>query len=123
MFPTENPSLRDASCCNVDVVKGGAGDFLAGFFSTELTAKFAPICFSKKLRASSSFLNLTGYSAVKKIPLLSKGVNSAIILKVDVLWCFLISFSRSTINLTATDCTLPADNEGLTFFQSNGDSS
>ena len=34
-----------------------------------------------------------------------------------------ISFSRSTINLTATDCTLPADKPCFTFFQSTGDTS
>ena len=29
---TEKPSLRAASCCSVEVVKGGAGDFLSGRF-------------------------------------------------------------------------------------------
>ena len=29
---TEKPSLRAASCCNVEVVKGGAGDFFTGRF-------------------------------------------------------------------------------------------
>jgi hypothetical protein len=33
---------------------------------------------------------------------------------------FFISFSFSTINLTATDCTLQADNHFLIFFQSTG---
>lgn len=33
------PSLRAASCCRVEVVKGGAGDRLAGFFSTDLMVK------------------------------------------------------------------------------------
>jgi hypothetical protein len=32
----------------------------------------------------------------------------------------IISLSFSTINLTATDCTLPADNHFLIFFQSTG---
>lgn len=27
---TVNPSLRDASCCSVDVVKGGAGERFTG---------------------------------------------------------------------------------------------
>ena len=29
---TEKPSLRAASCCSVEVVKGGAGDFFTGRF-------------------------------------------------------------------------------------------
>jgi len=33
---------------------------------------------------------------------------------------FLISLSFSTINLTATDCTLPADNHFLIFFHKTG---
>ena len=37
------PSLRDASCCSVLVVKGGGGERRAGFFSTERTVK-APAC-------------------------------------------------------------------------------
>ena len=30
---TEYPNLREASCCKVEVVKGGAGVFLAGLVS------------------------------------------------------------------------------------------
>ena len=36
---------------------------------------------------------------------------------------FLISLSFSTISLTETDCTLPADNPALTFLHRTGDSS
>ena len=36
---------------------------------------------------------------------------------------FFISFSRSTIRRTATDCTRPADNAGFRRFQSTGESS
>ncbi len=35
------PSLRLASCCRVDVVKGGGGLRRAGFASTEVTVKAA----------------------------------------------------------------------------------
>ncbi len=35
----------------------------------------------------------------------------------------MISLSRSTISLTATLCTRPAESDGLTFFQSTGESS
>ena len=31
---TEKPNLRAASCCNVEVVKGGAGMRLSGFLLT-----------------------------------------------------------------------------------------
>jgi hypothetical protein len=37
----EKPSLREASCCSVEVVKGGAGLRRAGFFSTAETVKVA----------------------------------------------------------------------------------
>src|SRR5580692_10510395 len=37
----EKPSLREASCCRVEVVKGGGGVRRAGFFSTDETLKVA----------------------------------------------------------------------------------
>src|ERR1700727_2351289 len=37
----EKPSLREASCCRVEVVKGGGGERRAGFFSSERTVKLA----------------------------------------------------------------------------------
>ena len=45
---TEKYNLRDASCCNVDVVNGAAGDFFAGFLVKSATLKFAVAFFSKK---------------------------------------------------------------------------
>ena len=30
VIETGNPNFRAASCCNVEVVKGGEGDFFAG---------------------------------------------------------------------------------------------
>ena len=50
---TENPSLREASCCSVDVVKGGAGLRLLGFVSTLLTVKVVPLQYSMKATVSS----------------------------------------------------------------------
>ncbi|CAI8263949.1 MAG: Uncharacterised protein [Bacteroidota bacterium] len=44
---TENPNFLEASCCNVEVVKGAVGDFFAGFFSSEETEKTASIFFVK----------------------------------------------------------------------------
>jgi hypothetical protein len=35
----EKPSLRAASCCRVEVVKGGAGKRRPGFFSTAAIVK------------------------------------------------------------------------------------
>ena len=32
VIETGKPNFRAASCCNVEVVKGGAGDFLAGLW-------------------------------------------------------------------------------------------
>ena len=39
VLETENPNFKLASCCNVEVVNGAVGDFLAGFFVTETTLK------------------------------------------------------------------------------------
>ena len=49
---TEKYNLRAASCCNVEVVNGGAGDFLAGFFSKAETVNSALALFSKNVFAS-----------------------------------------------------------------------
>ena len=44
---TENPNFLAASCCNVEVVNGAAGAFLAGFFSKPETLKSAFMFASK----------------------------------------------------------------------------
>jgi hypothetical protein len=44
-------------------------------------------------------------------------------LKLDSDWNFWISLSLSTINLTATDCTLQALRPALIFLRSTGDNS
>lgn len=56
-----------------------------------------------------------------KLPFLCR--HSAVILNVDVGVNFCISLSLSTISLTATDCTLPADSHVLIFLRNIGDSS
>ena len=48
------PSLREASCCKVEVVKGGKGWRLPGFASIEATLKLA--LSSASLKASASRL-------------------------------------------------------------------
>ena len=45
---TEKPNLRPASCCNVDVVKGGAGIFDKGFLSIDLILYEASLQLCKK---------------------------------------------------------------------------
>ena len=72
--------------------------------------------------ASASVLNRVGSSALMAFlwPFL---VNSAVILKSETEVKWFTSRSLSTINLTATDCTLPADKEGFTFRHKIGDNS
>jgi hypothetical protein len=36
---TEKPNFKLASCCKVEVENGAVGDFFAGFFVTDFTAK------------------------------------------------------------------------------------
>ena len=53
---TEKPNLRAASCCKVEVVNGGAGDFLAGLVTILATSNFEDLHASRNLRASSLLL-------------------------------------------------------------------
>ena len=57
VLDTENPSFKLASCCNVDVVNGAEGFFVAGFLSTEVTLKFLPIELSKNDSVSANVSN------------------------------------------------------------------
>jgi len=81
VFLVVNPNFADASCCSVEVVKGGAGDFLVGFFSNDCTLKFAPIFFCRKASASACVLKLFDSEAFTIFP--SEVVNSAVILYDD----------------------------------------
>ena len=45
---TVKPSLRAASCCKVEVVKGGAGMRLSGFFVMSPTVNAASLQLSRK---------------------------------------------------------------------------
>ena len=65
MVATAYPNFRDASCCKVDVVNGGAGVFLAGFVSKFLIEKVDPTHFFKKSTASFSLENDFDNSALK----------------------------------------------------------
>ena len=60
---TVNPNFLAASCCRVDVVKGGAGERLRGFFEMALTVNSAVLQRSRKSCASSMELNRLSSSA------------------------------------------------------------
>ena len=98
---TEKYNFRDASCCKVEVVNGGAGDFFAGFFSRLETEKEALLFLSKNAFAVASLPNDFGSFALNTFPFAV--VNSASILKVASDSNFCMSRSRSTINRTETD--------------------
>ena len=85
----------------MDVVKGGAGDFLAGFLTKSKTLKLAPKFFVKKFRASFSVLKFFGSFALNLFPFLL--VNSATTLKEATGLKASIWRSLSTIKRTATD--------------------
>ena len=50
---TVKPSLRAASCCRVDVVKGGAGVRFSGFLLTDSTVNVASTHCSRNCSTSS----------------------------------------------------------------------
>ena len=119
---TEYPSLRAASCCKVEVVKGGAGDFFTGFFVISSMLKEAALHDSKN--SMTSFLSFRRlFSSAFRIVVPSGSVKLAMMRKAASDTNSLISRSRSTIRRTATDCTRPADKAGFTFRHRMGESS
>ena len=68
VLPTGNPNFLDASCCNVDVVNGGAGDFLAGFLVKSEIEKSAFAQESKKISASFLESKFLGIVALNVLP-------------------------------------------------------
>ena len=124
----EKPSLRAASCCNVEVVKGAAGDRRVSFFVTSDTTAGRFARSATILCAASSFLIASLSNDLPSI-LAKRPRNCPSLLKVVSMlqysWGlnFWISRSRSTIRRRATDWTRPADNPRLTFFHKKGDSS
>ncbi|GFI07263.1 hypothetical protein IMSAGC006_02018 [Muribaculaceae bacterium] len=118
---TVNPSLRAASCWSVEVVNGGAGVFLAGLTLMALTEKSAFLQSSRNFCAAFSSVSRL-LSSVRRVA--PEGVvNMAVTRKYSSDRKFFISSSRSTMSLTATDCTRPAERAGLIFFHSTGLSS
>ena len=135
------PSLEPASCCIVDVVKGGFGRSVRGESSIDLTVSGSPFKESVNFVAavsSRSKMLLSDFSFTA--PLESKSfvvatrlpsIVSRRALKPASHWAVrshqaeemkaIRSRSRSTINRVATDCTRPAEMRGITFFQSTGE--
>ena len=104
------PNFLDASCCKVDVVKGADGVRFPSFTLISFTVYFAPLHSFKNFSAADPVANFCGPSALNFtfFLLISGAVNSADILKTLSGKNWLISLSRSAINLTATLCTRPA---------------
>ena len=65
---TVNPSLRAASCCRVEVVKGGAGDFFTGRTATSVTVKVVSAQSLRKSRAASLPVRRRESSALTSSP-------------------------------------------------------
>ena len=112
------PSLREASCCRVEVVKGDHGLRLTCLCSTEATEKASGV--SRLTTASAAPLspraNLSSFLPSSWIRWAVKVEPSAVrkvISMVQNSWGrkASISPSRWQISLSATDCTRPADFE------------
>ena len=94
------------------------------FFSTLPIANAALLHFSRNWAASSRVVNLVSSVAFTFTLFFALcGWNTPVTLKYGVELNAIISLSLSTISLTATDCTLPAESFGATFFQRIGESS
>ena len=122
------PRRRDASCCRVEVMKGGAGDF---FFSPRLTSETAngasltalTTVSTASLERSSCFLSPFPWKRAVKVEFSSPQLSRASSSQYSWGWKASISSSRSTTMRVATDCTRPALRPFLTLRHSNGDSS
>ncbi|MNG10778.1 hypothetical protein D3C84_942690 [compost metagenome] len=109
------PSLRAASCCRVEVVKGGEGERLTGFFSIALIVKVPALMAS---RAAVAMASETMSRRCTRLPscftrrVVKGGLSAARSASTDQYSCalnFPISISRSTTMRRATDCTRPAE--------------
>ena len=109
------PSLRLASCCRVEVVKGGAGARRAGFFSTERTVKAPAATAARAARATASFprskrpSRLPSWVTSRARNGSEPAATSASTVQYSRARNASISASRSTTSRSATDCTRPAE--------------
>ena len=110
------PSLRDDSCCRVEVVNGAGGLRLTRLRSTVPTLKSPASTAALAASASASLArsNWSSFLPFRCVSLAVNGappgvVNSASIVQYSRLRNASISASRSQISRSATDCTRPAD--------------
>ena len=102
-------------------MNGGAGDFFNGLTTMSPTvyaalaqsSRNALALFSSGSRLESSAWSVVPVGSTKRAATRKYGSDVKA----------LISFSRSTIRRTATDCTRPAESAGRIFFHSTGESS
>ena len=101
-------------------MNGAAGDLVAGLTCMSPTSNSAPVQAFKNSSVSFSVLNLLLSSAFTRV---FPTLKLATTLKVVTLLKFCTYLSLSTNNLTATDCTLPAESFLLdNFFHKTGES-
>src|SRR5690606_6803198 len=124
----EKPSLREASCCSVEVVKGGFGLRRAGLLSTEETEKRDALMRDTISEAVFSFgmSNLPSFLPSSATRRATKGSPVAVFISVSTVqysWLLKasISSSRSQMRRSATDCTRPAEREPGSFRQRTGE--
>ena len=109
-------SLRDASCCRVEVMKGGAGARLTGFASIDATVGATASTAAVALRAAAASAR-SYLPSVLPSKVVSRASNAsprgvlrrALTDQYSLGRNASISISRSTIMRSATDCTRPAD--------------
>ncbi len=119
------PSFLPASCCNVEVMNGGAGFRRRSPRVTDLTTNRAPSSEAIRARVVSS-LPSDAFSPATSFKVATNSGGRAALSRA---WSdqystgrnALISRSRSTISRTVTDCTRPAERPRWTFSQSKGD--
>ena len=122
------PNFREASCCRVEVVKGGCGWRLTGLASTETTEKRAVASAASNARASSPEptssrpIFLPSAPTRRAMNAASAGVfRWATIDQYSRATNFSISSSRSQTMRSATDCTRPAERAPGSLRHSTGD--
>ena len=120
--------IRALERCKVDVMNGADGCFFVTRFFTDFTtngasckrATMASACSLLEISVLSTFFPSTAANFAEKTFREAAAESFASIVQYSCGWNARISFSRSTTNRTATDCTLPADRPRRTFLQRNG---
>ena len=124
------PSLREASCCRVEVVNGGAGRRLRSLLVTSVTCSEPLAAATMRSRAASAVSPsvMVNCSNLPPSSLLSRALkgcegcaHSAAMDQYSRATKASISSSRSTIMRSAGDCTRPADRPRWTLRHSTGD--